>query len=190
MRLTCRAALLLDAGAPLGQSQCMYRIIGSDGKEYGPIAEEQLRQWIGQGRANAETRAAGEGSAEWKRLASFPEFALLFGPAPLPRAGTLPAGMPIRRNNSFAVSGLVLAALSLCCCCCCCYGLPFNVVALILSIIGLVQIRSHPETSHGQGVAILGIVLSVLSILVSVALLLIYGFAGTLENLSHGVHRL
>lgn len=53
----------------------MYRIIGSDGKEYGPIAAEVLRQWIGEGRANAHTRASAAGSTDWKTLGDFPEFA-------------------------------------------------------------------------------------------------------------------
>ena len=52
----------------------MYKIIGADGKEYGPVTAEQLRQWIQEGRANAQTRAQAEGSADWKSLAEFPEF--------------------------------------------------------------------------------------------------------------------
>ena len=34
----------------------MYEIIGADGKEYGPISFEQIRQWIAEGRVNAQTR--------------------------------------------------------------------------------------------------------------------------------------
>jgi hypothetical protein len=34
----------------------MYNIIGADGKEYGPISIEQIRQWIADGRINAHTR--------------------------------------------------------------------------------------------------------------------------------------
>ena len=52
----------------------MYRIIGADGKEYGPITAEQLRQWIAEGRANAQTRVLPEGTTEWKTLAELPEF--------------------------------------------------------------------------------------------------------------------
>ena len=40
----------------------MYRIIGADGREYGPIPAEQLRQWIREGRADAQTRARAEGA--------------------------------------------------------------------------------------------------------------------------------
>jgi hypothetical protein len=53
----------------------MYKIIGADGREYGPVTIEQLRQWIAEGRANAQTQVLAEGSSEWKRLFDFPEFA-------------------------------------------------------------------------------------------------------------------
>lgn len=52
-----------------------YRIIGADGNPYGPATEEQIRQWIAQGRANGQTSIQAEGATEWKPLASFPEFA-------------------------------------------------------------------------------------------------------------------
>jgi len=53
----------------------MYKIIGADGREYGPVSTEQLQQWIREGRANAQTKAQAEGSAEWKPISAFPEFA-------------------------------------------------------------------------------------------------------------------
>jgi len=52
----------------------MYKIIGADGREYGPVTSEQLRQWITEGRANAHTKAQLEGATEWKTLAELPEF--------------------------------------------------------------------------------------------------------------------
>ncbi len=65
----------------------MYTIIGADQKEYGPVAAEQLCQWIADGRANGATRARLEGSAEWKTLADFPDFAVVLaakvGPPPV-----------------------------------------------------------------------------------------------------------
>lgn len=70
-----------------------YKIIGGDQKEYGPISAEQLRQWVAEGRANAQTLAQSEGSAEWKPLSSFIEFAGLFGGLPAPAAPTL--GLPL-----------------------------------------------------------------------------------------------
>ena len=52
----------------------MYKIIGADGKEYGPVAGEQVRQWVRDGRANAQTRIQGEGATEWTTLGAVPEF--------------------------------------------------------------------------------------------------------------------
>jgi Membrane domain of glycerophosphoryl diester phosphodiesterase/GYF domain 2 len=65
----------------------MYKIIGADQKEYGPITGEQIRQWIAEGRVNAQTHACLEGTHEWKPLGMFPEFG--FPTSPL--VGNLPA---------------------------------------------------------------------------------------------------
>jgi uncharacterized membrane protein len=59
----------------------MYKIIGADGKEYGPVTAEQLRDWIAQGRANAQTKALAEGITDWKALGELPEFAAVLGAA-------------------------------------------------------------------------------------------------------------
>jgi TM2 domain-containing membrane protein YozV len=60
----------------------MYKIIGANGHEYGPVTGEQLRQWIADGRANAQTKAQAEGSTDWKPLADFPEFHAMLGISP------------------------------------------------------------------------------------------------------------
>jgi TM2 domain-containing membrane protein YozV len=57
----------------------MYKIIGADGKEYVPASAEQLRQWITEGRANAQTKAQASGETGWKYLADFPEFHAALG---------------------------------------------------------------------------------------------------------------
>lgn len=57
----------------------MYKILGGDGKQYGPIPAETLRQWISEGRANAETQVLAEGAASWQALGGVAEFADLLG---------------------------------------------------------------------------------------------------------------
>ena len=52
----------------------MFKIIGGDGRPYGPVSADQIRQWIAEGRANAQTLAQAEGSVEWKPLGQYPEF--------------------------------------------------------------------------------------------------------------------
>lgn len=53
----------------------MYKIIGADGNEYGPVTGEQIRQWIAEGRASGQTKVQAEGGTDWQTLAGLPEFA-------------------------------------------------------------------------------------------------------------------
>ncbi len=62
----------------------MYRIIAADGKEYGPVTADQLKQWIAEGRAHAQTRVLAEGATEWKALVDCPEFAEVLAAKPPP----------------------------------------------------------------------------------------------------------
>ena len=96
----------------------MYKIIGADGREYGPVTAEQLRQWIAEGRANAQTPTLADGATEWKPLGALPEFAGHFAP-PIPpvigplKPGTSTAGQ-LPKTNSFATAGLIFGILSRC----------------------------------------------------------------------------
>jgi len=53
----------------------MYKIVGMDGRQYGPVSAEEIRRWITDHRVNAQTLVHLEGSADWKPLGSLPEFA-------------------------------------------------------------------------------------------------------------------
>jgi hypothetical protein len=67
-----------------------YTIIGGDGKLYGPITAEDVRQWMDEGRLNAQSMAKGEGDAEFRPLSAFPEFAdALTAKTPRPDAPTV-----------------------------------------------------------------------------------------------------
>ena len=57
----------------------MYRIVGIDGNEYGPVSTEQLGQWIRERRVNGETRVQGEDGA-WRLLREVPELVVLLQP--------------------------------------------------------------------------------------------------------------
>jgi hypothetical protein len=52
----------------------MYRIQGSDNKEYGPIPAETIRQWIGERRLNRASLAARDGEGVWQPLGQMAEF--------------------------------------------------------------------------------------------------------------------
>lgn len=145
----------------------MYRIIGADGRQYGPVSDERLRQWIAEGRANAQTQTFAEGAAEWRLLGTVPEFAGHFA-ATIPPT-IRPPSDTIRKTNSSAIAGLVFGILAFLCCC----KMLFGPLGVIFSLIGLSQINQHPESYEGRGLAIAGLVLSILSLLLGIILLLI-----------------
>jgi len=51
----------------------MYKIIGADHREYGPVSAERIQQWILEGRANAQSRIQPE-DGDWRPLGDIPEF--------------------------------------------------------------------------------------------------------------------
>ena len=154
----------------------MYKIIGADGREYGPATAGQLRQWIAEGRAGAQTQTLAPDAPEWRPLGTLPEFAGHFAPPippaiGMPRPGTSMAGQ-LPKTNSFATAGLIFGILSVtsCCCCCCC---PFNILGLVFSLIGWSQINRHPELYEGRGLAIAGLILSAASLILGFGLVLV-----------------
>jgi prepilin-type processing-associated H-X9-DG protein len=137
----------------------MYRILGADGKEYGPVNGDALRQWITEGRINAQTRVRLEGSADWQALASVPEFEAIFGVAP--GAPPPPAGAPGgSKTSGMAIASLVLGILGFC-------GIT-ALVGLVLGIVALTKISRSGGRLSGQGMAIAGICVSGFMLLFSV----------------------
>lgn len=57
-----------------------YFIIGGDGKEYGPVTDADVRQWITEERLNGQSLAKAESDAEFRPLSAFPEFANALNP--------------------------------------------------------------------------------------------------------------
>ncbi len=149
----------------------MYKILGADGRQYGPVSAEQLRHWIAEGRANAYTHTLVEGSSDWKPLGSYPEFAAHF-PSAVPPSSS-PWATHRRKTNGFALWGLVCGILAVFFCLCCCLNLPLGAMGLIFSLIGLSQINEFPDIYEGRAVAIVGIVLSALALFLFFSLLLV-----------------
>jgi len=56
-----------------------YTIIGGDGKEYGPVTDTDIRQWISEGRLSGQSLAKADSDAEFRQLALFPEFGAALG---------------------------------------------------------------------------------------------------------------
>lgn len=98
----------------------MYKLIGADKKEYGPISAEVLRCWITEGRANSQTLIQPEGNTDWKPLADFPEFAEALGAAPSPSSPqapwqppSAPANLLLERDYSLDIGSCISRAWEL-----------------------------------------------------------------------------
>lgn len=82
----------MPGGGGLPTLRRMYRIIGGDGREYGPVYPEQIQNWIAQRRADAGTLAKGVDATDWTPLGQLPEFAADFAALNAPPA--LPPPLP------------------------------------------------------------------------------------------------
>jgi hypothetical protein len=85
----------------------MFKVLGSDGKEYGPVTLAELQQWIREGRVNQATLVQREGDSAWLPLGQCPESASLFGPptvppAPMPQSLGVPGNATSDRTAALA----------------------------------------------------------------------------------------
>jgi hypothetical protein len=92
----------------------MYKIIGADQKEYGPVSAEEMRRWIAEGRVNGQTLIQGEGQTDWRPLSTYPELSGL-SPAAAPLPGVASAGAQSLVNGpgiAMLVIGILFALIS------------------------------------------------------------------------------
>lgn len=91
----------------------MYKIIGADGREYGPVSGEELRRWATEGRINAQTLIQPEGNTEWKALANYRDLLALVPP---PVAHSVPGVVTAKppgaeKKISAGICGILLGCL-------------------------------------------------------------------------------
>ena len=147
----------------------MYKIVGADDKEYGPISLEQMRQWITEGRVNAQTRVLAAGATDWKTAAEFPELGFAAA-AGVPGAGSppppLPSGQPAAQQNSLAIMSFVLGLLSLLGFC-----LLTGIPAIICGHLARGRVRRSPGQYGGAGFALAGIIMGYVSVFLTLVIL-------------------
>src|SRR5512133_3958380 len=144
----------------------MYKIIGADGKEYGPVSLELLKEWIQAGRVDTQTRVRQAEGMDWKTAAEFPEIAALLSP-PIPAVGAktpspttiAPVAAAHVKNNGLAITSLVLGLFSIILC-----GAVAGIPAIICGHISRKQIRQSPSSQGGGGLALAGLILGYLSL--------------------------
>jgi hypothetical protein len=150
----------------------MFKIIGGDGREYGPATAEDIRQWIRQGRADGRTRVCAEGSLEWRTLDSIEEFASDISAVTAARAAIAPSLPYAGRggNNGMAMAGFILSILGLPC-----FVLPvFSFLGILLSSIGLWQLRRN-KGQEGRSLAVTGIIIGGVTLLVWLVAAIVMG---------------
>lgn len=112
----------------------MYKIIGADGKEYGPITAEQLRQWIAEGRANPQTRVLPEGAANWTTVGQLPEFAAT-ALAPATITPIQPVLHPAAEQVNGPAVGLIVVAI---------LGAVAQAASLVFRAVGFSLMAANP----------------------------------------------
>ena len=132
----------------------MYRIIGADEKEYGPVPTERIRQWVEEGRLNRLSRVKPDGASEWIAVGALPEFDDLFPPLTEASPQTIEEAV----HCGLATAALVCGALGLVTC----ITAP---VGLTLGLVAQSRIRNSNGRLTGSNLATGGVVLSVIAML-------------------------
>ncbi len=142
----------------------MYKIIGADQKEYGPIGGDQIRQWIAEGRLNAQTRV--QVGNEWTVLGQVPEFAdvLRSRISPPPMTAPRVAESGPAPTSGMAITSLVLGIVGLFTC-----GIT-ALIGLVLGIVSMSRIKNSNGRLAGSGLALAGTIVSGACLLIGIAL--------------------
>ena len=114
----------------------MYKIIGADQKEYGPVTADEVRKWLAEGRANGQTLVQTDGGP-WKPLASFPELAADLPLSP-PSSSPLPPGEPpMFAPSSSSDATRAVSAPAVCLMVTAVLGMLNSVVGVVLNLVGV-----------------------------------------------------
>jgi prepilin-type processing-associated H-X9-DG protein len=130
-----------------------YFVMGADQKEYGPVPADELRQWVAEGRLDAQSKIRLEGATDWRPLGQLPELAgPLSGKLSVPPP--IQAPPPVGRTSAMAVSALILGVLGVFTC-----G-GTALLGLILGIVAMVRVTNSRGALTGKGLALAGVIIS------------------------------
>src|ERR1044071_833981 len=79
-----------------------YKVIGDDGRQYGPADLATIRAWVADGRIAPTTLILGTGTTEWKAASAFPELGLSESGIPASVRRVAPASPGITRPRPLA----------------------------------------------------------------------------------------
>ena len=108
----------------------MYKIIGVDRMEYGPVDSDQINHWIREGRVNEQTLVQEAGSNRWTAITEIPKFAATLNTQPRPPVATpAPATTGLPAAPVHVPSYLLPAILTTILCC-----TPFGIPAIFYAV--------------------------------------------------------
>ena len=146
-----------------------YKIIGADGKEYGPVALSELLKWVGEGRITGATQVSRSDQPGWSTAASIPELGVSdsTGPAPVaaPKAADPVLEKQLKGGGSwfYWIAGLSLVNSAL--------ALSGSETRFILGL-GITQIFDGLAQGMGSGA---GLAVAVVLDLLAAAALVLFG---------------
>ncbi len=151
----------------------MYRIIGADGTEYGPVSGDQIRQWLAEGRLNSQSLARPDTGGNFAPLSSYAEFGAFAAPppfqqppAPTTNDGTLGGLIP---KNSKALVSYYLGIFSLIPC----LAIPMGITAIVFGVMGLKYADQNPQ-AKGKAHAWTGIICGGLFVLLNLIVIVLF----------------
>ena len=118
-----------------------YRIIGADLREYGPVDVEEIREWINEGRADANTLVCEMDEKQWIRLRDLPMVA-----GDLTKRAPGISTMSTSEGGTIQINYLIPAILCTIFCC-----LPFGVAGILFA--AQANSKAQQGDLNGAGVA-------------------------------------
>lgn len=123
-----------------------YKLMGGDGREYGPVDAAQVKVWIKEQRLEKKSPVLVDDARDWIFLESLPEFAKALAaqvenptPPVIGKGGGLNLVIPYKNPRAlFAYYFSVFALIPV-------IGMVLGFIALALGISGLGFRRRHPE---------------------------------------------
>ena len=130
------------------------------GKQFGPISEETLKQWITDGRLGQADKVWADGMDEWVAVTTVPELQGAISYAP-PVATAV--NMQPLESAPGAVASMVCGIVGVCTLCA---GLVLGIIALKQQKKAMEYIANEPTRYGGQGYCTAGKVLGIIAICV------------------------
>lgn len=115
----------------------MYKILGDDGQEYGPVPIAQVKKWIKENRLEKTTPVFPKGAADWVFIGSLPEFAAAFEPGARDKPEKNPAASSQNPKARTAFYFGIFSVIPI-------LGAPLGLIGLVLGLRGLVFYWKNP----------------------------------------------